>query len=372
MQNTSSEEIIEAPLYDLTDNFSIHVLRKLCEKYWIYDIKGKHVGIESDCPELIDYMNIFFAQFQHPISYAFRNNRRDRYRFITSQEISHITKSCVKITYPASSLYTKHIDSLVYDKTDFIIDFDGSDVINEVWEDTNVSKGLTVYNLYQRPQSISHPDIQSRASIIFDFILTVICDSNQELHEFILKWIAHILQNGKSGLALVLMGDFGCGEGTFSQLLIAIFGLEYTYTDVCGSRIESRFNGHEEGKLLGIMEELSNNNAEHHTRAEIMKSKITDKESMIEKKNVEVYPSTNNCNYVFITNGQNPVKIEDNQRRYIALRVNNLHQQDHQYFDKLVTTIKQEKFHLRDYFQNYTVEKSDMKVIDTEANCKRH
>ena len=117
------------------------------------------------------------------------------------------------------------------------------------------------------------------------------------------------------------------------------------------------------------MEELSNNNAEHHTRAEIMKSKITDKESMIEKKNVEVYPSTNNCNYLFITNGQNPVKIEDNQRRYhIALRVSNIHQQDHQYFDKLIKLIKQEKFHLRDYFQNYTVEKADMKVIDTEAN----
>src|SRR5690349_11979486 len=147
----------------------------------------------------------------------------------------------------------------------------------------------------------------------------------------------------KIWIALVLMGDFGCGKGTIFQLLIAIFGLEYTYTDVCGSRIESRFNGHEEGKLLGIFEELSNNNAEHHTRAEIMKSKITDKESMIEKKNVEVYPSTNNCNYLFITNGQNPVKIEDKQRRYVTSRVSSKHQQDHQYFDKLIKTIKQEK-----------------------------
>ena len=246
-----SEEIIEAPLYILTDNFSIHVLRRLCEKYWIYDINGKHVGIESDCPELIDYMNIYFAQFQHPISYAFRNNRRDRYRFIKGDDITHLTKSCGKITYPASHMYTKHIDSIVYDKTDFIINFHVNDVINEMWEDTNVSKGLTVYNLYQRPESISHPDVLSRASIIFDFILTVICDSNQELYEFILKWIAYILQNGKSGIALVLMGDFGCGKGTFSQLLIAIFGLEYTYTDVCGSRIESRFNGHEEGNTPG-------------------------------------------------------------------------------------------------------------------------
>jgi hypothetical protein len=41
-----------------------------------------------------------------------------------------------------------------------------------------------------------------------------------------------------------------------------------------------------------------------------MKHKIADKDTMIEKKSLEIYPFKNNCNYMFNTNELNPVKVE--------------------------------------------------------------
>lgn len=52
--------------------------------------------------------------------------------------------------------------------------------------------------------------------------------------------------------------------------------------DECGNRIESKFNGLEQGKLLAVFEEFNNRAGEIHTRDNLMKSNITDTETIVE------------------------------------------------------------------------------------------
>ena len=71
---------------------------------------------------------------------------------------------------------------------------------------------------------------------------------------------------------------------------------------------------------------------------------------------------------MFITNGQNPVRIEKDERRYFAMVVNDKMKQNKVYFERLTGLMNKYKFELREYFQRRPVNNNDMKVIETDAN----
>jgi len=134
-----------------------------------------------------------------------------------------------------------------------------------------VSQRTSQYNSYKRPFSRCNDDIEKLASEIFIFIRDIISDSNTELNELLLNWIAYIVQYGKTGIAPVLMGKKGVGKGWFKTLLMNIISGDYCYVDECASRLGSRVNSYEEGKLLGVFEEVLNNNGDQHASNELMK-----------------------------------------------------------------------------------------------------
>ena len=353
------------------ENFSVHKAREICQRYWKYDDEGRHVGIDWNCEDLVEYLNIYFCHFQEPsCTYGFRNNPRDRYRYIKHQDLEHITLSTSPSSkdYPISHMYRKHINILMYDKVDFLVDYKNDDVINEVWPDTNESKNLKIFNIFNRPYSIHSDTIEEDAEEIFTYIREIIANNDSKAYKLILDWISYIKQYGKTGIALVLMGKKGTGKGVFMSILYQIFGDDYCYTDQCGARLGSRFNSYEEGKLLGVFEEVLNNNGDMHSRNELMKSKITDKQTMVEAKGVDIKMMTNNCNYVFVTNGQNPVKIEKDERRYVALNVSDKMMQNKKYFERIVAIATKYKCALRAFFERRLVTKYDMVVIETEGN----
>lgn len=352
------------------ENFNLKTLRTLCEEYWVYGKDGNHKNINWDCKKLVEYMNNYFCHFQTPPNYGFRNNVHDRYKYIKVQDMEHITLSTniSTKTYPVSHMYRKHIDILIYDEVDFYVNFHKGDVIDKVFEDSGLSRNLKIHNLYKRPFSLHSDTILEDAQEVFAYIHDIICDSDEKLYEFTLNWIAYILQYGKSGIALVLMGKKGVGKGVFKHLLEKLISEDYCYVDECASRLGSRFNSYEEGKLLGVYEEVLNNNGDKHARNELMKNKITDDKTMVESKGVDIRAMTNNCNYLFITNGQNPVKVEKDERRYVVATVSDKMMQNKVYFNRLNNVINKYRNELRDYFQNRPVCKSDMVVVETSGS----
>jgi hypothetical protein len=99
-----------------------------------------------------------------------------------------------------------------------------------------------------------------------------------------------------------------------------------------------------------------------------LKNKITDKETLIEQKGVDIYTASNQCNYCFSTNGQNPVRVERNEERYQVFKVNPKMRGNKQYFRNIIELVEKYKEGLRYYFENRPVKFEDLKVIPTEAS----
>jgi len=312
-------------------------------------------------------MNHYFCYVNKPSTFAFRENENDNWYFVKRENINDIALGISGTEHDIAKAWSKNIHVSYYNRISFDVDYKNND--NEIYyfEGTRTVNNIRVLNLYKRPYSEYIEDIEIKAKDFFDFLFIVISDKNEEYYEFLLNWFSYLIQNGKTEIALVFKGKTGTGKGTLKLCFGKILSWSYVLVDECGARMGSRFNGHEEGKLLYIMEEVLNKSGEIHSRNNLMKNKITDKDTVIEKKYVEAYTAKNNCSYILITNDQNPCKIErDHERRYVATIVPDTMRQQSEYFVRVQECVDNNVAGLRHYFQTRPCVKP--KVIHTEAN----
>lgn len=100
--------------------------------------------------------------------------------------------------------------------------------------------GPNVINLWQGPTVKAIP---GSFSTIDDFLLDVVADRDCAVHEYLLNFLAHMLQapERKPGVMLVLLGGQGTGKGTFFRLLNAIWGKSAIMTNQIG-QVTGTFN----------------------------------------------------------------------------------------------------------------------------------
>jgi hypothetical protein len=106
-------------------------------------------------------------------------------------------------------------------------------VIEQFWKNpnTHVYDAVAFSPLTTPPETLNYwvpsPIVAApgNASIIHAYLLTVICDGNRSLYEYVLRFIAHMLQHPeeKPGVMLIMLGGQGTGKGTFFRLLNAIW-----------------------------------------------------------------------------------------------------------------------------------------------------
>jgi hypothetical protein len=77
---------------------------------------------------------------------------------------------------------------------------------------------------------------------------------------------------------------------------------------------------------------------------EQLKDSITTPINMIEKKGMKPYENKNHITYVMFTNNDNPLKIEVNDRRFVAIKCNDKIANNAEYFDALNKEIKSKKY----------------------------
>lgn len=343
------------------EKFDFVKTRELVEEHWEWNEKGtKVIGVDINIDsKFMKYMNRYLCKFINPASYGFRLFENESYKMIKKQDLEFFLSNIVSGNrqYDTLYIYTKSPFIKIYDKCDFIIDYKNKDVIpNSLYN---------IYNLYQRPPSLYVENIEEKCPLFFNFIYEIISNSNIDLNELLLNWISYAIQKGKTKLALILKGIKRIGKGNFKQILINLIGVQYTFTDECGTRIGARFNGIEMGKLIVFYEEMTNN-GEYNLKNEVMKNKITDKETVIELKNIEPFTSNNECNYVFISNNQSPMKIDRNEERFQVIKVNPKMKGKKEYFERLQKEVEDNIFGLRYYFENRQVKYTDLKIIETK------
>jgi len=180
------------------------------------------------------------------------------------------------------------------------------------------------------------PDTKTKNGLDFllNYYFEVLCSSNKECYDFLLKWIAFMVKGGKNKSCLYLKGIQGIGKSTISEHLMKHVVGDALSLETGSDPIRTKFNEILGGKLLVTIEELENfSKYEWEAMSSTLKRMITSYRISLQNKGTKAYESDNINNYIL--NSNNDAIKDDEGRRYYILDISTHRQADEEYFNKL-------------------------------------
>ncbi|MGK9154728.1 DUF5906 domain-containing protein [Acinetobacter radioresistens] len=147
------------------------------------------------------------------------------------------------------------------------------------------------------------------------------CNGENEVVQWILKWLAYPLQNQGSKMAtsILMHGEIqGAGKSLFfGKVMREIYG-KYCVT-LGQNGLESIYTDWAEQKLYCLFEEIFNNKSKYGMMG-LIKHMITGDTIRIEKKFMSGYEQSNHINCVFLSNDTQPLPLEEKDRRFLVVK----------------------------------------------------
>ncbi len=188
------------------------------------------------------------------------------------------------------------------------------------------------FNLYKQPELKTGP---GTCELYLDHVHNIICGGCEELLNWVLDWMAYLVQNkgqDRPGTAIVMRGAQGTGKGTFVEPFGQIFGSHYLHVTQ-QTHFTGRFTEHFKNVILAFIDEAlwaGDRKAEGH-----VKGLITEPTVLIEPKFVNPYPVKNHVCFIFASNNDRIVPVGMQERRFAILLVKIDRQCDYEYFSKI-------------------------------------
>lgn len=137
--------------------------------------------------------------------------------------------------------------------------------------------------------------------------------------QWLLRWMAYPLQNpgAKMSTAVIMHGPQGTGKSTVFQVLAKIYG---KYATVLNQRgLEDKFNSDwVDCKLFLLAEEVVTRAEMWHIKNEL-KELVTGDTVRVNGKNVAAYPQKNQINMVLLSNEDQPLPLDNDDRRHLVV-----------------------------------------------------
>ena len=223
---------------------------------------------------------------------------------------------------------------------------DAKKTITDFWINpaTHVYTEIAFNPIAQPPSTLNYwvePVIkptQGDWSRIRTHLYEVICDGDMELFEYLLNYVAHMLQKPeeKPGVMVVLLGSQGTGKGLFFQILQRIWGrTSLLVSDI--QQVVGNFNAALERNFVVMMDEaLFSGDRKSQDR---MKSLITEKTCTVEQK-YQPSRTINSVHRFFASsNHEHFSHVEADDRRSLIVKVSKSRQGDRAYFSDLAAAI---------------------------------
>lgn len=159
----------------------------------------------------------------------------------------------------------------------------------------------------------------------------VVCNGNTDHYEWLLDWMADIIQDPTKpkGSCLVLSGDEGTGKGTLAHTLGKLVGLHYKHvTDE--DHLIGRFNGHLQDAILVFADEVTYGGSKK--TAGKLKSLVTEPVLTAERKGIDATRYMNYTRLIIASNESWFIPAGPQSRRWFVLNVNNSKANDTEYF----------------------------------------
>ena len=202
----------------------------------------------------------------------------------------------------------------------------------------------TIHNLWT---GFPIEDIPYNPNISIERILyhvQVMANHNRSMYDWILNWLAHIIQypSRKSLVCPVFYGEQGTGKSTIAEFALQkIMGLEKMLITSEPSKFAGRFTDLH-GKLLIVLNEASGEST--FQISEILKDRITANTFPREKKGIDMEADAPVYdNYCFTTNNIGSVKCPRDDRRFMPVEVDGTYKNSKKYFEPLYRDLKNDQ-----------------------------
>jgi Family of unknown function (DUF5906)/Bifunctional DNA primase/polymerase, N-terminal len=174
--------------------------------------------------------------------------------------------------------------------------------------------GQSVFNLFQ-PHKIE--ELDGSPTIIIEHLRYLIPDVASRQH--FVNWLAWLVKNPDKKLmhAVLLLGKKGTGKSAFGELMKVILGA-HNCSEPSKKRVASEFNGWLANRLLVIIHELREKGA--RGLYDELKEYITQGTTSINLKGIEAHEVDNFAAFLTITNHDDALPMDDNERRYLVIR----------------------------------------------------
>ena len=204
---------------------------------------------------------------------------------------------------------------------------------------------FTGYPLYEVVKNSDHID-DFKESKFYEHTVSHTCDSNKPAFEYLLNWIAHLIQkpDERPGVNILLYGRQGTGKGTLAEFIKSLIGDSYygMYNSI--KDFTNRFNSDQQGKLLILLDELSDSVKGGNEVHNQIKNKTTDNTLRIEPKGRQAYYIANRARYIAASNSAYNLRIEQDDRRFFCLEVSPKDKNNISYYTPLYREINDIEF----------------------------
>lgn len=183
------------------------------------------------------------------------------------------------------------------------------------------------------------PDGTKSCKRFLHHVLNNIVGKNRKLYDWILNFLAHMVQKPweKPGVALVLVGDKGTGKDTFGDYVGSMFKQNHI-TVSQQEHVTGKFNQHQETALLLHVQEA--HWAGDPKAASVLKALITDTTSMVEPKGINAFPVKSFCRWLLTSNDEKVVDATRGERRFAVFNMSDAHARDTAYFEAIYEEMK--------------------------------
>ena len=256
---------------------------------------------------------------------------------------SNIITSYEHLTYSKETRkFVKGKESITYSDQNFINDWLRNNPTQRCYDDIECyPKGIdcpkNIFNTWKpfAMENIRHYEPDSSAlKTILQHIKTL-CDNNEEIYDYFIKWIAQMIQYpGVKSTCPTIISKEGAGKGTLMRLLEKMLGQDKVFETATPSRdIWGDFNGRMANTFLINLNELSKKETLESEGK--IKALITDPKITINNKGVSQYDINSYHRFIITTNKEEPINTTADDRRKFIFRSSDELCGDKEYFNKM-------------------------------------
>ncbi|KAA6404219.1 MAG: hypothetical protein EZS28_000239 [Streblomastix strix] len=185
--------------------------------------------------------------------------------------------------------------------------------------------------------------------ISIDLIKETIAAGDERVYEYILNWIAWMMQNfeKRSRAAIILQGRQVIGKSRFTDVIAKLTN-RYSCPNITNiDEFTGNFNLVVENKMFQVLNEMRNYDSKKSV-VTVMKSIISDPIIRINEKNQPKRTAENVMNIINVSNADSPEQLDTDDRRHLVCACKTVHQvteehkEDVEYFTQLSQRYTQE------------------------------